>query len=97
MGKKFSSKTAIESLKLYMYLISNPVHDSTSYSYRDKAKRPKVKAKQKGCKKNSLPDITESVLDAGLNGLRIRDEFKIYDLVLVEAGKDVSDTTSEQL
>ena len=76
--------------------IFNPMHDSTSYGYRDKAKRPKIKAKQKVVQ-NSLPDITESVLDAGLNGLRIRDEFKIYDLILVEAGKDVSDTTSEQL
>ena len=50
-----------------------------------------------GAARVARPDVTKRVFDAGLNGLRIRDEFEIYDLVLVEAGKDVCDTASEQL
>ena len=51
-----------------------------------------------GAARVARPHITESVFDASLNSLRIRDEFKIYDLVLVETGKDVGYTVaSEQL
>ena len=53
MAKKCSTAQSFIRKEVTYYKIHTLVDDSTSYSYRDKAKRPKVKAKQKVLK-NSL-------------------------------------------